>query len=66
MTIDTDFANGKAPPFDAVLAQAERVKDDTAALASSVNRLLDARIREKPVQSLLIGVAVGWLAGRLL
>jgi hypothetical protein len=66
MTIDSDYENGTAPHFDAVLAQADRVKDDTAALASSVNRLIEARIREKPVQSLLIGVAVGWLAGKLL
>jgi ElaB/YqjD/DUF883 family membrane-anchored ribosome-binding protein len=66
MTIDTDIENGKAHHFDAVLAQADRVKDDTAALASSVSRLLEAQIREKPVQSLLIGVAIGWLAGKLL
>ena len=66
MTIDADYENGKALHLDAVLAQAERVKDDTAALASSVNRLLEARIREKPMQTLLIGVAVGWLAGKLL
>jgi hypothetical protein len=66
MTIDADYENGKSARFDAVLAQAERVKDDTAALASSVNRLLEARIREKPMQTLLIGVAVGWLAGKIL
>jgi ElaB/YqjD/DUF883 family membrane-anchored ribosome-binding protein len=66
MTIDTDFENGTTAQFDAVLSQAERVKDDTTALASSVNRLIEARIREKPVQSLLIGIAAGWLAGKLL
>jgi len=66
MTIDTDHENGMTAQFDAVLSQAERIKDDTAALASSVNRLLEAQIRAKPVQSLLIGIAAGWLAGKLL
>jgi hypothetical protein len=66
MTIGTDYENGASDKFGAVLTQAERVKDDTAALASSVNRLLEARIREKPVQTLLIGIAVGWLAGKIL
>jgi hypothetical protein len=66
MTMDTDYENGRAADFDAVLAQADRVKQDTAALASSANRLLSARIREKPLQTLLIGVAMGWIAAKIL
>ncbi len=66
MTIDSDLEDGAAARFDAVLDQAERVREDAAALASSAGRLLEGRIREKPLQTLLIGVAVGWLAGKLL
>jgi hypothetical protein len=54
-----DVAHGVAGRMDSV-AEYLRAND-----VDSVRRGLERRVREKPLQSVLIAVAAGWLAGKI-
>jgi len=49
-----------------IRAAADKVSQDTAALAQAANALLRQRTREKPAETILIALAVGICLGRCL
>ena len=50
----------------AVQAEVSQLGEDVAALGQAVRRMVEQRTREKPVQTVVIALAVGWVLGRQL
>ena len=47
-----------------VRAEVDRLGHDVASLGQSVSQLVTRRAREKPGQTVMIALAIGWLVGK--
>lgn len=64
----TDDATGadKAAMLRTVRAEAGRLGKDAASLGRSVREFIELRARRKPIQTVAVALAIGWLVGKRL
>jgi len=61
-----DAAPKAAVKFRIVRSEVSKVRSDAASLVEAAERDLAQRTRERPMQTVVIALAAGWLLGRAL